>query len=244
MEDMTQHEQGAVIVTGAASGMGLATAREFLARGRHVIGIDLAGADAVPATGDAGSYTPVAADVRSREILAAAVEAALGPAESIDVVANVAGVYPLSTLETYDEAIYRHIFDVNVLGVLNVIAACRPRLTGGAAVVNIASVDAFEVSPGQLLYGASKAAVVMLTKSLALELAPARIRVNGVAPGWIATPGTSATDRMKAAAGGIPLGRVGRPEEVARWIALLADGDLAGFMTGETVVLSGGDVLR
>ena len=109
--------------------------------------------------------------------------------------------------------------------------------------MNFASVDAFSVSPGQLLYGASKAAVVMLTKSLALELAPAGIRVNGIAPGWVATPGNTATGRMDAAAASIPIGRVAQPEEIAGWVWLLA-GAQAGFMTGETVVLSGGDVMR
>ena len=104
--------------------------------------------------------------------------------------------------------------------------------------------DAFTVSPGQLLYGASKAAVVMLTKELALELAPQGIRVNGIAPGWVATPGNAATGRMEAAASSIPLGRVAQPEEIAEWVWLLSHGFHAAFMTGETLVLSGGDVIR
>ncbi|HEY5853387.1 MAG TPA: SDR family oxidoreductase, partial [Aldersonia sp.] len=93
-----------------------------------------------------------------------------------------------------------------------------------------------------LMYGATKAAVVMLTKELALELAPRRIRVNAIAPGWVNTPGNAATGRMAAAAAGIPLGRVGEPDEIARWVAILASSD-AAFMTGETTVLSGGDVM-
>ena len=148
------------------------------------------------------------------------------------------------TLDTYDEATYRRIFDINVLGVLNVIAAARPRMGEGGSVVNFASVDAFEVSRGQLLYGASKAAVVMLTKSLALELAPARIRVNGIAPGWVATPGNAATGRMEAAAASIPLGRVAQPSEIAAWVWLISHGEHSAFLTGETIVLAGGDVMR
>ena len=83
----------------------------------------------------------------------------------------------------------------------------------------------------------------MLTKELALELAPRGIRVNAVAPGWVDTPGNQATGRMKAAAASIPLGRVAAPDEIAKWAIILASGE-ASFMTGETLVLSGGDVLR
>ena len=100
------------------------------------------------------------------------------------------------------------------------------------------------MSPGQLVYGASKAAVIMLTKATALELAPRRVRVNAIAPGWIDTPGNAATGRMEAAAASVPLGRVARPSEIAEWVWILTGSDAAGFMTGETVTLSGGDVIR
>ena len=126
---------------------------------------------------------------------------------------------------------------------LNVAAEAAAHMPAGGSIINFASVDAFAVSRGQLLYGASKAAVVMLTKELALELAPQRIRVNAIAPGWVNTPGNAATGRMTAAAAGIPLGRVAEPDEIARWVAILASPD-ASFMTGETIVLSGGDVIR
>jgi len=236
MQDTT----GTVIVTGAASGMGLATAEVFLGHGWTVIGIDVVTAEPVTTS---GTFLPAVADVRDRDGLTSAIDGVLHADAAIDAVANIAGVYPPTTLATYDEASFRRIFDINVLGVLNVVAAARPRMGAGSAVVNFASVDAFTVSPGQLLYGASKAAVVMLTKSLALELAPAGIRVNGIAPGWVATPGNAATGRMDAAAASIPLGRVAQPSEIADWVFLLT-GDRVAFMTGETIVLSGGDVMR
>jgi 3-oxoacyl-[acyl-carrier protein] reductase len=100
------------------------------------------------------------------------------------------------------------------------------------------------VSQGQLLYGASKSAVIMITKSLALELAPKGIRVNGIAPGWVATPGNAATGRMEEAAKSIPIGRVAQPAEIAEWVWLLSDPTKAGFVDGETIVISGGDVMR
>lgn len=230
------------VITGAASGMGRSTVEVFLSRGWTVVAVDLV-ESAAPA-GSPGTLIPVVADVRDRDALTAALDAALGPGHSVEVVANIAGVYPPTTLDTYDEATYRRVFDINVLGVLNVTAAVRGRLRAGASVINFASTDAFTVSPGQLLYGASKAAVVMLTKSLALELAPARIRVNGIAPGWVATPGNAATGRMEAAAAAIPLGRVAQPEEIAEWVWLLSAGEHAAFVTGETLMLSGGAALR
>lgn len=235
-----QETKGTVLVTGAASGMGLSTVETFLGHGWTVVGLDVA--EAAPATAS-GTFLPAVADVRDRDAVTAAIDAVLPGGAAIDAVANIAGVYPPTTLDTYDEAAFRRIFDINVLGVLNVTAAARPRMGEGAAIVNFASVDAFTVSPGQLLYGASKAAVVMLTKSLALELAPAGIRVNGIAPGWVATPGNAATGRMDAAAASIPLGRVAQPTEIADWVWLLV-GPRVSFMTGETIVLSGGDVMR
>ena len=228
------------VVTGASSGMGQATAEVLSESGWTVLALDLV---ATTLKAGEGKIDTVAVDVTDRAAVREVITANLGPDSSIGLVANVAGIYPPSTLEDFDADKYRRVFDVNVLGVLNVIAESVPHMTRGGAVVNFASVDAFTVSRGQLLYGASKAAVVMLTKSLALELADRGIRVNAIAPGWVDTPGNKATGRMEAAAASIPLGRVAAPREIARWVDILAGTD-AGFMTGETIVLSGGDVIR
>ena len=147
----------------------------------------------------------------------AALETALDriPADRpLRAVVNVAGIYPPTTLADFTEAAYRRTFDVNVLGTLNVCAVTAPRLAaaGGGAIVNFASVDALAVSPGQLVYSASKAAVMSITRSLAVELAPDGITVNGVAPGWVDTPGNAATGRMAEVASSIPL----RPRRPAR----------------------------
>lgn len=233
---------GTALVTGVASGMGQATAAMFLGRGWPVIGLD-----SCPDTGlDHPNLTPVTVDVRDGAAVTDAIAGAMPEVATglIDAVVNVAGVYPPTTLATYTDDDFRVIFDVNVLGILHVTRACVDHMGPGSAIVNFASVDAFTVSPGQLLYGASKAAVVMLTKALALELAPRRIRVNGVAPGWVDTPGNAATGRMVEAAATIPLGRVAQPAEIAEWVWILTGSGQAGFVDGETIVISGADVMR
>ena len=232
---------GLALITGAASGMGKSTAELYLDRGWTVVATDLVDN---PGISNANLHW-LQVDVRDRnevEQKLADLIPTLGG--RIDAVANIAGVYPPTTLESFTEEKYRLIFDVNVLGVLNVTAAALPFMPNGSAVVNFASVDGFTVSRGQLLYGASKAAVVMLTKSLALELAPKGIRVNGIAPGWVATPGNAATGRMGEAAKSIPIGRVAQPEEIAEWVFLLTDSTKSGFVDGETIVISGADVMR
>ncbi|WP_291474524.1 SDR family NAD(P)-dependent oxidoreductase [Corynebacterium sp.] len=235
---MTENTTHTAVVTGAASGMGRATTELLLDHGWTVIALDLNELDY-----SADALLPAAVDITDRDAVETALADALHDSGRIDLVANIAGVFPPSTLDTFTEKLYRLTFDVNVLGTLNVIAASRPYLGKGSAVVNFASVDAFTVSPGQLIYGATKAAVVMLTKELALELAPSGIRVNAIAPGWVDTPGNAATGRMAEAAKSVPLGRVAQPVEIARWVEMIG-GEDAAFLSGETIVLSGADVMR
>jgi 3-oxoacyl-[acyl-carrier protein] reductase len=230
---------GTALVTGAASGMGQATAAMYLDRGWQVLGLDIADNLGI----EHPNLTAIQIDIRDGEAVRKAL-AEHAPATGIDAVANIAGVYPPTTIGTYTDELFRHIFDINVLGLLNVTRAALDHMDAGSAIVNFASVDAFTVSPGQLLYGASKAAVVMLTKELALELAPRRIRVNGIAPGWVDTPGNAATGRMAQAAASIPLGRVAAPAEIAEWVWILTGSGNAGFVDGETIVISGADVMR
>jgi 3-oxoacyl-[acyl-carrier protein] reductase len=226
------------LVTGAASGMGHAVAARFLAGGWTVLPVDV---NEPRLNGAVLPWAPV--DICDRQAVRAAVSGAGGP---LHAVINAAGIYPPTTLEDVNRERFHRIFDVNVLGTLNVTAeavAVMRAQGGGGAIVNFASVDAFAVSRGQLLYSAAKAAVVSLTRSLAVELASDGITVNAVAPGWVDTPGTRATGRMEGAASTIPLGRVAQPAEIAEWVWRLA-GESSAYMTGETLVISGGSVMR
>ena len=174
---MSWGEPSCAVVTGAASGMGLATARHFLAEGWTVVAVDRAESALDAAADDLASdrLLTVAVDVTDRAALETALDR-VGDDPRLRAVVNVAGIYPPTTLADFTEAAYRRIFDVNVLGTLNVCAVTAPRLAaaGGGAIVNFASVDALAVSPGQLVYSASKAAVMSITRSLAVELASGR----------------------------------------------------------------------
>jgi NAD(P)-dependent dehydrogenase (short-subunit alcohol dehydrogenase family) len=224
------------IVTGAASGMGGACARRFAAEGFRVAGLDLALVDADGVLG-------IAVDITDGAAVAGAVARVVAELGAPTALVNAAGIYPPTTLETVTVELYRRTFDVNVLGTLLVTQATAPHMPDGSAIVNFASVDAFVASPGQLVYCASKAAVVALTRSLALELAP-RVRVNGIAPGWVDTPGNRATGRMEAALASVPLGRAASPAEMADLVWFLAGEGRAGYVTGETVVATGGSAFR
>lgn len=233
----------AALVTGAGSGMGLATARRYLDDGWTVIGLDASAPALAAAAAELGQgFVPLVADVTDGPALATALAAA-AEGLTLRAVVNAAGIYPPSTLADYTDAVFHRVFDVNVLGVLNVCRAAVPllRAAGGGGIVNFSSVDAIAVSDGQLVYSASKAAVSALTRSLAVELAP-EITVNGVAPGWVDTPGNAATGRMDGAARAIPLRRVAQPAEIAHWVVQLAGG--GGYVTGETLVISGGSLIR
>ncbi|MDA0179855.1 SDR family oxidoreductase [Solirubrobacter phytolaccae] len=224
------------IVTGAASGMGRACAERFLAEGYEVAALDRAEADS-------GEALAIELDVTDAPAVTAAVAHVASELGPIDAVVNAAGIYPPTTLETATVELYRRTFDVNVLGTLLVTQAAAPHFADGAAVVNFASIDAFVPSPGQLLYCASKAAVVALTRSLALELAP-RVRVNALAPGWVDTPGNRTTGRMEEALAAVPLGRAATPEEMADLVWFLAGGGGAAYVTGETLTATGGSAFR
>ncbi|MDG2969504.1 SDR family NAD(P)-dependent oxidoreductase [Pseudomonas extremaustralis] len=237
---MSHAPHASVLITGTSSGMGQAVAQRFETEGWHVVAVDL-----TPSLKAASSvFSPVVGDITDEAALTARIDAALDGKPPLRAVINAAGIFPTSSLETYSEALYRRIFDINVLGSLNIarIGTRHLKAAGGGAIVFFASVDAFTVSKNQLLYSASKAAVVSMTRSLAIELADHHIVVNALAPGWVDTEGTRAGGRIDAAVASIPLKRAARVEEIADWVWQLSA--KPGYVTGESLCIAGGVFMR
>ncbi len=216
------------VVTGGASGLGAATAERLRADGMRVVTLDAAdGADHRIDVTDAAALADLAD--------------ALGP---VDVLVNSAGIVgpnkPL--LETTPEE-WRRTLDVNVLGTVATMRAFAPGMVarGWGRVVNIASMAGKDGNPNLAAYSASKAAVIALTKSIGKELARTGVLVNAIAPAVIATPmnATTAPDVLEHITSLIPMGRVGRAEEVAELIAWLCS-DRVSFSTGAVYDISGG----
>ena len=163
----------------------------------------------------------------------------------LDILVNNAGVYEFAPLEAISVVHFHKHFDLNVLGLLLATQeAVKHFGSSGGSIVNISSVAATLTPPNTSVYSASKAAVNAITRSLAAELGPRKIRVNAVAPGVIETEdlhasGSAGSDFQKGAEAQAPLGRIGRPDDVAPAVVFLASPESA-FTTGETLYISGG----
>ena len=241
-------QEGAVaVVTGAAHGLGREIAVTLGARGYAVAVTDIDDANArnvARSIEDAGARSHAFhLDVSSASEVATvfpAIAAALGVPT---VLVNNAGIYPDDTLLDMPESQWDRVMDVNLKGTfLCAQAFVRARVAagGGGAVVNLASTAAFSARIGAGHYSASKAGVVMLTKSLAQEFGPHGIRVNAVAPGLIEVEGERVTaDYKRNFMPNIPIGRTGRPADIAELVAYLVS-DAAEFITGACVPVDGG----
>ena len=234
---MGEFDAKVALVTGGASGIGAATVTLLRDRGAHVASFDLkaSGADGV---------LDIAGDATSSADVDAAVERAereLGPLDAIVCCAGTGGD-SLHTADISDEE-WRRVFALNCDGVFyfNRAAARVMAPRGSGRVVNVASIAGKEGNPMAAAYSASKAAVIGMTKSFGKDLATTGVLVNCIAPAVIATPILEqlSTEHVEYMVSRIPMGRMGRPEEVAELIAFLAS-DRMTFSTGATFDISGG----
>ncbi|MFN4142916.1 SDR family NAD(P)-dependent oxidoreductase [Aestuariivirga sp.] len=222
-----------VLITGAANGIGRATAMAFLAAGARVVGLDLNASD--------GPAKILACDLSREEDVVRAVAAAAGDLGGLDVVVNNAGIMREAPVGAITAADIDAHFAVNVRGAILVTREALPHLKEGARIINLASELAYLGRQNASVYCATKAAMLGLTRSWARELAPG-ILVNAVAPGPTDTPllgFESLTPAQRALETAHPLGRIGRPEEVAAAILFLA-GPGATLFTGQCLGANGG----
>jgi 3alpha(or 20beta)-hydroxysteroid dehydrogenase len=233
-------ENKIALITGGGSGIGLATARRFAAAGAKVVIANRSSA-ATAAAAFGGEYLPV--DVADESQVSALVAEVVRRHGRIDILVNSAGLIadqlPISELSA--AAMRRH-FEVNTLGVWGTIRHAAPHMEGGS-IVNVASVAAMLGVATYAAYSASKAAVISLTQTAAVELADRRIRVNCVCPGSIDTPMLRQQENAEVEIALIETaaaaGRVGMPDEVAALIHFLAADDCR-YITGQAIVIDGG----
>lgn len=242
-------ENKVVVITGAAGGFGSATAQTFADAGAHVVVSDIDASGAAKLAANLPSAVAITADVTRSDQVSALVDAAESAFGGIDVMVNNAGVpHRKSDLVDLDVEVVDHQLAVNVrsvfLGCRYAVPALRRR--GGGVIVNVASIAARRPRPGLTVYNATKAAVITLTRGLAVEVAP-DVRVNAVNPviaetGFVTslTGAENLSDSLREEwVAGIPMGRTAVPQDVATSIAFLAS-DQAGFLTGVCLDVDGG----
>jgi 3-oxoacyl-[acyl-carrier protein] reductase len=183
------------------------------------------------------------ADVSAIDDVEGMVESAVKELGAIDVLVNNAGIYPRKLIDDITSSDWEEVVDTNLKGVFNCCKVVIPHMKsrGSGVIINLSSVLGIMGSKQGAHYSASKAGVIGLTKSLAKELAPFNIRVNAIAPGAIETDilKQDTPEQRKRRIAGIPMGRVGRPEEIAEVVAFLAS-DKSSYVTGETLNVNGG----
>ena len=238
------------VVTGASKGIGASIAKQLGAEGASVVvnyASSKSGADKVVAeiTSNGGKAMAVQGDVAKKSDIDRLFAEARKAFGRLDILVNNAGIYAFGPLETVTEEQFHSQFNLNVLGLLLASQKAVELFdSSGGSIINVSSVVGVSPLPGASVYSASKAAVDAITKSLAKELGPKKIRVNSINPGMIETEGVQAagfleSDFRKQVEAQTPLGRIGRPNDVATVAAFLASPD-SGWVSGETLMVAGG----
>jgi len=246
---MSKLKDKVAVVTGASKGIGAAIAKALAAEGASLV-VNYAssknGADAVVAaiTGSGGKAVAVHGDVSKAAEAKGIVEAAMEHFGRIDILVNNSGVYEFAPLEGITEDHFHKLFNVNVLGLLLTTQAAARHLGEGGSVINISSAVTSLTPAQSAVYTGTKGAVDAITGVLARELAPKKIRVNAINPGFVETEGTHSggiigSDFERDGVAQTPLGRIGQPSDIASVAVFLASDD-SGWLTGDRITASGG----
>ena len=236
------------LVTGGTSGIGLAAATEFVEEGAYVFITGRREAELGAAASAIGrNVTAVQGDVSNTADLDRLFDRIRKEKGTLDIVFANAGVVRYGTLGSITEDLFDAIFDVNVKGLLFTVQKALPLMPDGASIILNASIVGSKGLPSNSVYSATKAAVRSFARTWTTDLKSRRIRVNAVSPGSIDTPGLNellassavGQERMKMMANSVPLGRFGRPEEVAKVVAFLAS-DRSSYVAGAELFVDGG----
>jgi NAD(P)-dependent dehydrogenase (short-subunit alcohol dehydrogenase family) len=244
------------LITGAARGIGRSIAEAYVREGAQVMIADLLDDAAQALAKELGSQArSTRMDVTDQASIQEAVSATVEAFGGIDLLVNNAGIFDMCRLEEITEERYRHQFDVNVAGTIFTCQAAVPHMItrGGGAIINFSSQAGRRGEPYIVLYCATKAAIISVTQSLALELAKHNIRVNAIAPGVIDTPMWDHVDSLfsqyenrplgekkRLVGESVPLGRMGDPRDIADPAVFLASDD-ARYITAQTYNVDGGN---
>jgi NAD(P)-dependent dehydrogenase (short-subunit alcohol dehydrogenase family) len=236
------------LITGGSSGIGLATAKQFVNEGAYVFIAGRRDQELAAAVKDVGrNVTGMQGDVSNLDSLDRLFAQIKQEKGKLDIVFANAGIYPLAPFGTITEEHYDSVFNVNVKGLLFTVQKALPLLSDGASIILTGSVNASKGFSAMSVYGASKAAVRSFARSWTIDLKDRHIRVNAVSPGPIETPGLNemagltgeGEQTLKMITSSVPLGRLGSPDEIARAVVFLASDD-SSYITGTELFVDGG----